>query len=169
MEHLRNLAEGTNLVEIYCIPKQSKDTDDTIINLKVDSTFVSDVESKFKNWKTTKYMAYRHQHLTYLYDLTDDNQIAFSKLANKCEKIAGGSKLFTSYNYSKVPTHLFPCVKDIDDVQEYTITESKINNRVSVIIRRDEFGATVYIEYKHSPNVDIDKIESTIQTLLKTI
>jgi hypothetical protein len=164
MQYLQDL-DGTNMVEIYFLDT-SKKMKPHVIDIRVDEKFVENIESRYRNWKTTKYMAYKRNHLTYLYDLTDDNQTVFSKLTNKYKQI-GGNRLVMHYQYSKMPIHLFPCTKDIDNVQEYTISESKINNRVSLIIRRDEYGSYVYIEYKHSSNVDIEKIAHLIENLLK--
>jgi hypothetical protein len=164
MQYLQDL-DGTNMIEIYFLDTSKKE-EAHVIDIRVDESFVKSIESKYKNWKTTKYMAYKRNHLTYLYDLTDDNQVVCSKLSTKCKKIAD-NRLIMHYQYSKIPTHLFPCTSDIDDIQEYTISESKMNNRVSLMIRRDQYSSYVYIEYKHSINVDIEKIAHLIENLLK--
>lgn len=164
----RNLEESTNLVEIYFLRSQPQQVSPNVVDIRTNEKLLASVESKFKNWKTTKYMSYRRNHLTYLYDLTDDNQTVFTKMANKCENI-DGNMLQINYNYSKLSSHMFPCTKDIDDTQEYTISENKINNRISLNIKRDQFGAYLYIEYKHSTNVDLEKVESNIKNLIKSI
>ena len=75
----------------------------------------------------------------------------------------------SSYNYSKLPIYLFPCVNDIHYVNEYSLTEAKITNRLSVIIKQDSYGEYLFLEYKHSPNVDVDKVESSINNVLKQL
>lgn len=167
---LERLEESTNLVEIYLTSKQQLPN---VVDIKADEQLIANAERHFKNWKTTKYIAYRRNHLTYLYDLTDDNQIVFTKIAVSSRSTQSTHNvhqlLQINYNYSKLPSHLFPCTKDIDDVEEYTISENRLNNRVSLNIKRDQYGAYLYIEYKHSPNVDIEKTESIIQSVVKSI
>jgi hypothetical protein len=74
-----------------------------------------------------------------------------------------------SYKLSKLPTHLFPCLNDIDDIVEYTISEYKLTNRLSIMIRKDNYGQYAYIEYKHSPQIDIEKIENSINNVIKNV
>ena len=107
----------------------------------------------------------------YIYDLTDDNQIVCSKLIEK-DLIIDTNNInlyIISYKHNKVPVHLFPCLNDIDYVSEYTLTEIKITNRLSIIIKEDEYGKYVYIEYKHSSHVDIEKIEQNINNIINNI
>ena len=158
------LSENTTLVEMY-FTKAPKDSQ--VIDIHAPDAVISKIQEKYKSCKTTKYMAYCKNELTYLYDLTDDHQIVFSKLK---DKDASDSNIYAiSYKYSKLPTHLFPCVSDIDYIMEYTLAEYKLTNRLSIIIRTDDHGTYAYIEYKHSPNVDIDKIESHISMLLNIV
>jgi hypothetical protein len=74
-----------------------------------------------------------------------------------------------SYKFSKLPTHLFPCLNDIDDVVEYSLSEYKLTNRLSLIIRKDSYGQYVYIEYKHSQQMDVEKIEANINNIINNI
>jgi hypothetical protein len=121
----------TNFIEIYYIKQQ--DDGDTV-DILVEPAFVEEFKSKYKNWKTTKYISYHKNHLP--------------------------------YKYSKVPVYMFPCINDIDYVCEYTLTSTNLTNRISLVIRNDEYGNSVYIEYKHSPNVDIEKIEDLLRKLI---
>jgi hypothetical protein len=87
---------------------------------------------------------------------------------------------------NKQPNYTFPCTNEIDSVTEYIIKEYKISNRISLIMRCDiankEADAaagisgeacyeikTLYIEYRHSSNVDIDKINETINKIIRKI
>ena len=72
--------------------------------------------------------------------------------------------------HDKQPNYTFPCTNDIDNICEYTIKEYKISNRLSLIMRYDnENIKTLYIEYKHSQNVDIDKINEQINKIIAKI
>ena len=151
----------TNFIEIYYIKQQ--DDGDTV-DILVEPAFVEEFKSKYKNWKTTKYISYHKNHLTYLYDLTDDNQIAYTKISQIPKKYK--SNYIVPYKYSKVPVYMFPCINDIDYVCEYTLTSTNLTNRISLVVRNDEYGNSVYIEYKHSPNVDIEKIEDLLRKMI---
>jgi hypothetical protein len=84
---------------------------------------------------------------------------------------------------NKQPNYTFPCTNEIDSVSEYIIKEYKISNRISLIMRSDivsgaggaggevgkEVVKTLYIEYRHSSNVDIDKINETINKIIRKI
>jgi len=158
------LTDSTTLVEIY-FTKISKI--DRVIDINTPDAIINRIQEKYKNCKTTKYMSYCKNELTYLYDLTDDHQIVFSKFREK--DMMTGNMYAVSYKYSKLPTHLFPCVSDIDMALEYTLHEYKLSNRLSLIIRKDEYGTYAYVEYKHSANVDIEKIESHLNSILQCI
>ena len=87
------------------------------------------------------------------------------------------SNLFIlSSKIDKFPQYIFPCTNDIDYISTYSIKEYKINNRISLFIRYDylndeekqNLAKTFYIEYRHSPNVEIDKINEYINNIINT-
>ena len=71
----------------------------------------------------------------------------------------------------KYPQYVFSCTNDIDDISEVTIKEYKISNRISLIIKNEvnENIKTLLIEYKHSTNVEMDKITEIVNKLVKNI
>jgi len=156
---------NTNHIEIYLIQPQR---DQQIVNLALDDKVIKDILSKYKNWKSTKYIGYVRNHLTYLYNLTDDSQYVYTKVSTPATSLSGPWYIIP-YTYSKLPTHIFPCTNDINDVCEYILTEAKITNRITLVIRKDQYGSYVYIEYKHSPNVDVEKSENIISNLMRNI
>jgi hypothetical protein len=156
--------EMPNLLEIYLYHKK---LDENVIDIKVDNFIINNIYEKYKNFKTTKFISYNRNELSYLYDLTDDNQYVYSKIMKNT--FNDKNIYIVSSIISKLPTHLFPCLNDIDDIIEYTISECKISNRISIIIKKDSFGQYVYIEYKHSHQVDIDKIESSINHIIRNV
>ena len=158
------LTDSTTLVEIHFTNAIKYDA---VIDINTPDTIIDRIKEKYKNCKTTKYMSYCKNELTYLYNLTDDHQTVFSKFREK--DVMSGNLYAVSYKFSKLPTHLFPCVSDIDMAIEYTLHEYKLSNRLSIIIRKDEYGQYAYIEYKHSDNVDIEQIESHLNNILQCI
>lgn len=161
------ITDDTNLIEIFLSNKIS--TTDDVIDVSVDDAFVKTLISKYVNFKKNNYKSYSYNEMTYLYDLGDDNQIVYSKFMNKYKKISKHNINAFSYKYSKLPTQLFPCVKNIDDICEYTIMDYKFTNRLSLMIRIDEYGKTAYLEYKHSPNVDVEKVFNNINSIIEKI
>ena len=90
----------------------------------------------------------------------------------KYEKYNNKQSLFIlTSKIDKFPQYIFPCTNEIENISTYTINEYKIANRVSLMIRYDyenneEVAKTFYIEYRHSPNVEIDKINEHINSLV---
>ncbi len=163
---------NTNHIEIYLIKSQN----DKIIDLNLDESIINEVQAKYKNWKATKYIGYSRNHMTYLYNLTDDSQFVYTKIYSPEKQTSDCMTKTTPYKwhtipyiYSKLPTHIFPCTNDINDVCEYILTEIKLTNRITLVIRKDQYGKYLYIEYKHSPNVDVDKSENIICEIMRNI
>jgi hypothetical protein len=78
-----------------------------------------------------------------------------------------------SSKIDKYPQYIFPCTNEIDNISIYSIKEFKINNRISLMIRYDYLNDDIIsksfnIEYRHSPNVEIDKINEYINNLVAT-
>lgn len=162
------LPEGTNLVEIY-VTKKIKDS--FAIDININDAFVANVMELYGNWKKTEYTSFHRNELEYTYDMSNDNQVVFSKNKEKDRIVSKKSHdlYFISYKHSKLPTHLFPCTNDIDDRIVYTIEECKLSNRLSLIVRKDCYATSLFIEYRHSPQVEIEKIESRINSVIDTL
>ena len=69
------------------------------------------------------------------------------------------------FNEIKLPTHTFPCTNDINEKYIINVIEYKINNRITLIIKNNN----CFINYKHSKDVDIDKIHEIINNLILKI
>lgn len=154
-----------NLIEIYLLSVPVKDVKK--INICTDENMIKKIKDTCKNCKNSKYISYHRNELIYTYDLTNDNQFVNSKI--KLEDVINDKYYIISYNDIKTSTHLFPCTNDISYVSEYSINEYKISNRLSIIIKEEEQLKMVYIEYKHSPNVDIEKVQLQIDTIFNNL
>lgn len=165
MADLKSLiTSDTNLVEIYFSQFTSNDN---IINISIQDENIKKIEKLYGNFKTTNHKSYCIDNLTYVYDLDDDSQYVYTKILQNYVKNKK-THVYT-FKYSKLPTHLFPCINVVDDIIEYNIREYKITNRISLIIRSDPFGKFVYIQFKYSENVEFDKAFSTLNNVIDNI
>ena len=167
---LSDFTTDINIIEVFLCQKNPSSM---IIDTTVDDKFVKYIEGRFKNPKSTSFKSYHICDKVYTYELSNDNQIVHSKYAVKHQHIPRIRKnldLFVvSSKIEKFPPYLFPCTNEIDYVSEYTIKEFKINNRISLNIRTEDDVNTIYIEYKHSQNVELDKMNETVNRILKSL
>jgi len=155
--------DNINLIEIYII--NSKDEHE--INVKTSDNIEKLIDSVYKKNRIENYKSYFYKERVYTYELTNDNQYVYTKIKKNIDII--NNILVISSKQDKQPNYTFPCTNDIDNICEYTIKEYKISNRISIIMRYDNDIKTFYIEYKHSQNVDIDKVNEQINRILAKI
>ena len=108
----------------------------------------------------------------YIYELSNDNQYVISKNMKKNGLIKNDTKCrlyILSSKIDKYPQYTFPCTNELDNVSEIKISEYKISNRISLNVRAENGINSLYIEYKHSPNVEIDKMNENINKIIKNI
>jgi hypothetical protein len=153
------LTEQTNIIEFYLIQKPI--TDNNKIDISLTTDLINKIKSNFKKTKECKYAYYYRNNYTYVYDLSNDSQYVYLR---KLENVDIINKKFylLLFNEIKLPTHNFACSNDIDNKSIIDITEYKINNRITLIIKNNN----CIINYKHNKDVDIDKIEDIIKELL---
>jgi len=156
-----------NNVQIFIL----ENIDDiSTIELSTDRKILNKIRNRF-NFKKNKYVSFYNNNLHYQYDKSNDNQ----NLTNRKTKHVQVQKQYKNNTYttystiSKLPTYLFPCTDNIDNKIEYEIEEYKINNRVSLFIKSSEYSSYLYIEYNHSSQVEIEKIENCIKNILSYI
>tara|TARA_B110001452_G_scaffold42156_1_gene32350 strand:+ start:463 stop:957 length:495 start_codon:yes stop_codon:yes gene_type:complete len=153
------ITDNTNLIEIYLINKHN----DNMIELNNKKELIDKILNKYK-FKMLKYKSYYRNNLTYTYDLTNDNQYVNEKNLENYK--INDNIAYISYNEFKYPPFMFGCTNNIDHKIEYTLYEYKLNNRISLIIRNENKKKCIYIQYKHSNIVDIEKIENIINSLI---
>ena len=156
------ITDNTNIIEIYmCNPLKTKE--DLKIDIHINNDILNNIRKKFKLTKQTTLVYYNRNNLCYVYDLSNDSQYLYlRKLENKQDY----NKLYgLAFNEMKMQSHSFACTNEIDNKCEYNVEEFKINNRISLIIRNNN----VYISYKHSKEVEIDKIQEIINKIITKI
>jgi len=157
------LTDNTNIIEIYLINNKKIDTSlyKRKINIYVEDNIINKIRTRFKVTKETTLIYYNKNNLSYVYDLSNDNQIVYLR---KLENIQMANNYYgLAFNEMKMQTHSFACTNDIDNKVEYKMQEFKINNRISLIIKNNN----VYIYYKHSKDVDIEKTQEIINGIIK--
>jgi hypothetical protein len=159
------LTENTNVIEIYLMNTVKLATEKPILNkidIYINDGILNKIKQRFKLTKETTLVYYNRNNLSYIYDLSNDSQFVYlRKLENAI--IADNNLYGLSFNEMKMQTHSFACTNDIDNKVEYKIQEFKINNRISLIIKNNN----VYIYYKHSKDVDIEKTQEIINGIIK--
>ena len=167
--------EDINLIEIYFINRGIRGQQENIMDVSVKNSLETFIDNYYKKSRVEKYKSYTHKERIYTYELSNDNQYVSSKIKKHMD-ILDNIFVICSKN-NKQPNYTFPCTNEIDSVSEYIIKEYKISNRISLIMRSDvgdsgdggEEIKTLYIEYRHSNNVDIDKINETINKIIRKI
>ena len=178
------IADDVNIIELFLCKDSDKDT--SVIDVNITSDFESIIEKKYKKYKEERYKSYHHKDKVYTYELSSDNQYVSSKITMKSEIIKNNTTTNNTTNakpnifilsskIDKFPQYIFPCTNDIDNISTYLIKEFKINNRISLMLRYDYLNGkeevvskSFYIEYRHSPNVEIDKINEYVNNLVAT-
>ena len=180
--------EDINLIEIYFINRGIRGPQgqqENVIDVSVKNSLETFIDNYYKKSRVEMYKSYTHKERIYTYELSNDNQFVSSKIKKHMD-ILDNIFVICSKN-NKQPNYTFPCTNEIDSVSEYIIKEYKISNRISLILRSDSCDScdscggggcsggggeeikTLYIEYRHSNNVDIDKINETINKIIRKI
>jgi hypothetical protein len=172
------ITDDVNIIEIFLCKCKDSDADTNVIDVNITSDFESFIEKKYKKYKEERYKSYHHKDKVYTYELSSDNQYVSSKITMKSEMIKNNNTniFILSSKIDKFPQYIFPCTNDIDNISTYLIKEYKINNRISLMLRYDYLNGredkvvskSFNIEYKHSPNVEIDKINEYVNNLVAT-
>jgi len=158
------LTENTNIIENYLMDKQKSQIK---MNIYLDDLFLNRIKKKFKMTRETTLTYFNKDNLSYVYDLSNDSQYVYlRKLENSQIKSVNNYDLYgLALNEMKMQTYLFGCGNDIDNREEVKIQEFKINNRISLIIRNNN----MYITYKHSKEVDLEKTEEIINSIIRKL
>lgn len=160
--HISNLInDNTNIIEIYMC-NQSVINDEFKINININEDIKNKIRRKFKLTKETTHVYYNRNNLTYVYDLSNDSQYLYLRKLETMNHI-NNYYYGLGFNEMKMQSHSFACTDDIDSRYEFKIEEFKLNNRISLIIRNNN----IYISYKHSKDVDIEKIDEIIKGIMK--
>ncbi len=153
------ITDNTNIIEIYMLNKNKKNE----IDIYIDDATINNIKKKFKLTRETTLVYFNRKNLTYVYDLSNDSQYVFLRKLEYYKKT--NNYYGIAFNEMKIQTYSFACTDDIDTRREFKLLEFKINNRISLLIKNNN----VIITYKHSKDVDIDKINEIVNNITKKI
>lgn len=150
---------------------QSKNSE---FNCNIDTGLLAKIKSLYTFSNKKDFVIYYRNNIYYSYELSNDNQSVFksSIIDMKADKINDKYSLcYNTWKEQKLPCFIFPSTDDISYKSRYSLEESKINNRLSIFIKtyERERKQIVYLNYKHSPNADIDKIDNEILEILNRL
>ena len=159
------ITENTNIIEFYLMQK-SITSDENKINIYINDDLIKKIKNNFKKTKQSDVAYYCRNNCNYVYDLSNDSQYVYTRRLEDTliinDKI---SYYILVFNEIKLPTHTFACTNDINQKYIINVIEFKINNRITLIIKKNN----CYINYKHSKDVDIDKIQEVINNIITKI
>ena len=163
ISHLLN--NDVDIVTIHIIPKINISRD--IIDLNIDKTLINKITSKYKFMNKRNMVHYYRNNIYYSYDTSNDSQSCYRFILLNYE-IIDVSDTFSIcvnvYKEVKLPCFMFPSTSDISDKVSFNIQEYKVNNRLILTNRNNN---SLYLVYKHSSNVDIDKNMDDLRNFLK--
>lgn len=159
------ITENTNIIEFYLMYKNNIDKNKLCI--LINDELLKKIKCNFKKTKQNDIAIYCRNNCNYVYDLSNDSQYVFMRKLENTLVIDVENKNNLNYymlvfNEIKLPTHTFACTNDINSKYVANIIEFKINNRIALIIKDNN----CFIQYKHSKEVDIDKIQEIINNII---
>ena len=159
------ITENTNIIEFYLMQK-TLTPEEKKINIFINDDLIKKIKNNFKKTKQSDIAYYCRNNCNYVYDLSNDSQYVYMRRLENTSIINNKiSYYILVFNEIKLPTHTFPCTNDINQKYIINVIEYKINNRITLIIKNNN----CFINYKHSKDVDIDKIQEIINNLILKI
>jgi hypothetical protein len=156
------ITENTNIIDFYLMQKPIT-SDENKINIFINDDLIKKIKSNFKKTKQCDIAYYCRNNCNYVYDLSNDSQYVYTRRLEDTSIINDKISFYILlFNEIKLPTHTFACTNDINQKYIINVIEYKINNRITLIIKNNN----CFINYKHSKDVDIDKIQEIINNII---
>lgn len=173
-----------NVMEWYILPGGAANTDTEALWVTIGYDRPQFPSIRFRNPMALE--EYRYKELLYSYDRSNDAQrTVFRQALEECWG-AGGKVYRLMLQEDILPSHRFPCSKDIQLNERLVRRSFKINNRLALIEEQVEVDVETetgtkkgkgkdkevtyvyhyYIRYQHAPNVDLDKMQSDLNQFI---
>lgn len=161
------VSSSCNQVEIYVCPQAVHHESANSISVGWTKPLPS-LPTAFGNGTHQDLKEYHYRDMTYVYDIANDGQRVYRKLAQK--EHSRDNLYGVSYIEDTIPSHRFPCTTDITHECNMTRTTYRINNRMFFVHDIDDTGMHYYyVRYQHSPNVDVKKMQQDLNRTLASI
>ena len=166
LEHL--VSDDVNCVEIYVgTGVGAASTCKTVVQVAASSC---PNLAGFGAGHTSRYKDYYFGDMSYSYDLSNDGQrITSRKLVND---VTPAPKLYVMcFKETTLPSHRFPCTRNLSHTSETLRTTYRINNRMFINHDRTDSEAKgyVYIRYNHSTQVDLAKMQNDLDRVINLL
>jgi hypothetical protein len=176
---LRGLSEcpRANVVEWYILPEKG-DPEALWVTIGYDRPQFPSI--RFRNPMVLE--EYRYKELLYSYDRSNDAQRTVFRQALVEQWGAAGRVYRLMLQEDILPSHRFPCSKDIQINERLVRRSFKINNRLALVEEQVEIDSEMkknkekggagtfvyhyYLRYQHAPNVDLDKMQSDLNQFI---
>lgn len=179
--------QGVNTVEIYIRARNSNSSDNGLC-IPIDGIPKAKIIT-FGGGYETKLANYFYKDLCYSYDLANDAQRVIKRNVlqdiNQGDNISTRKNTMACYvlciNEDTLPSHRFPCVREVSHTNVVNRTSYRINNRMYVIhesecTEEDEKekdkhyeNQLLYVRYNHAPQVDLKQMQNDLDKVLKLL
>jgi hypothetical protein len=168
LESLLKNNASINCVEIYLCSDKSVVDEAGIISIVANHQPIT----AFGAGHETTLTNYYYKDMCYTYDMTNDGQRVTKRTLFYDAKLNNGI-FVVCLNEDTLPSHRFPCVRDISHMNVITRTAYRVNNRMYIHhdIINDE-GITTdcfYLKYNHAPQVDLKQMQNDTDRALNVL
>lgn len=115
----------------------------------------------------TQHVEYIHRDLVYSYDLANDAQKVYRR--SIVEELLAGKYHGIVYAEETLPTHRFPCVPEVTHRREIIRWSWRINNRMYLVLDREEAIDVLYVRYNTASNADLDVMKKDLDKILNRL
>jgi len=133
--------------------------------------------------QVSKVVHFHNKNLVYRYELENDGQKVFTSAFIHDEYNSKNNLYAVGYNYELLPSHVFPCTDDIQQIVEIETYVFRINNRMFIYLEIENDDANtnsnnanttntntyLYIKYNHADNMDLTKMQIDLSKTLNWI
>ena len=158
---------SVNTIEWYVLPEAIPEQSEPLwIPIAYDKKKFPSI--RFGNVQTLH--EYRYKELLYQYDRSNDGQKTLFRQVFH-EALSQSRAVYRMMLQEDIlPSHRFPCSKDIVLHQRFFRRTFKINNRLYFVEEESEEEPKTfhyYLKYHHAPNVDLEKIQQDMNQFIQ--
>jgi hypothetical protein len=159
------ITENTNVIEVYFCPDKLN-SESSILNCSWEQLPKLPLHM-FKTRTDQELVEYAHRNIIYQYDVATDAQKTIQR--NWIQDKLINSQYIVSVQEETLPTHRFPCTQELNNKKTLNRITYKWNNRIFLIVEKENNQYSYYVRYSHVQQIDIDKMNEEWNNLLKLL